>query len=124
MDDVANLAVLASPTIDLLLFFNLTSRLEFAASLQETLRHPQVGPIGINVILAVLSLVAGPVRLVGCQEILQKGLIEVCIVINLQILATGELLRDQATELFQATVCLAGVKPIHEPLAVICLSRQ
>jgi hypothetical protein len=40
MDDVANLAVLASPTVDLLLFFNLASRLEFAASLQVTLRHP------------------------------------------------------------------------------------
>ena len=111
MDDVADLAVFASPTVDLLLFFNLASRLEFAASLQETLRHPQVGPIGINVILAVLGLVAaGPVRLVGGQEILQKGLIEVCIIINLWVLATtGELLRDQATELFQATVCLAGV---------------
>jgi hypothetical protein len=40
MDDVADLAVLAGPTVDLLLFFNLASRLEFAASLQETLRHP------------------------------------------------------------------------------------
>ena len=40
MDDVANFAVLAGPTIDLLLFFNLASRLEFAASLQETLSHP------------------------------------------------------------------------------------
>ena len=111
MDDVADLAVLASPTVDLLLFLNLASRLEFAASLQETLRHPQVGPIGINVILAVLGLVAaGPVRLVGGQEILQKGLIEVCIIINLWVLATtGELLRDQATELFQAPVGLAGV---------------
>ena len=40
MDYIANLTVLASPTINLLLFFQLASCLEFAASLQEPLSHP------------------------------------------------------------------------------------